>query len=102
MPVAGAGRALNARGGGADLLVIATGGRANDKQQLQPMLNKVTALPDELGEAETMLADRLLQRGECGGLRGGEIEPHATGANRISARPTLRQHQRRRTHRSRP
>jgi len=30
---------------------------ANDKQQLQPMLNKVTALPDELGEVETMLAD---------------------------------------------
>jgi transposase len=30
---------------------------ANDKQQLQPMLNKVTALPDALGQADTLLAD---------------------------------------------
>jgi len=30
---------------------------ANDKQQLQPMLNEVTALPDELGDVETLLAD---------------------------------------------
>ena len=30
---------------------------ANDKQQLPPMLNKVTALPNELGEVKTMLAD---------------------------------------------
>src|SRR5208283_4608564 len=30
---------------------------ANDKQQLQPMLNKVAALPDVLGKAETLLAD---------------------------------------------
>src|SRR5271155_518902 len=30
---------------------------ANDKQQLQPMLDKVTELPDELGEVKTMLAD---------------------------------------------
>jgi len=29
----------------------------NDKQQLQPMLNKVVALPDTLGEVETLLAD---------------------------------------------
>ena len=29
----------------------------NDKQQLQPMLDKVAGLPDELGEGETMLAD---------------------------------------------
>jgi transposase len=30
---------------------------ANDKQQLQPMLNKVAALPDALGKADTLLAD---------------------------------------------
>src|SRR5450631_110168 len=29
----------------------------NDKQQLAPMLDKISALPDELGEAETLLAD---------------------------------------------
>src|SRR5208282_3096060 len=30
---------------------------ANDKQQLQPMLNKIAALPEVLGQAETLLAD---------------------------------------------
>jgi hypothetical protein len=30
---------------------------ANDKQQLEPMLDKIDALPDELGEPETLLAD---------------------------------------------
>ena len=30
---------------------------ANDKQQLEPMLNKVVALPDTLGKAQTLLAD---------------------------------------------
>jgi len=30
---------------------------ANDKQQLEPMLNKVVALSDVLGKAETLLAD---------------------------------------------
>ena len=29
----------------------------NDKQQLEPMLGKIEALPEELGEAETLLAD---------------------------------------------
>ena len=29
----------------------------NDKQQLEPMLSKIGALPEELGEAETLLAD---------------------------------------------
>jgi hypothetical protein len=29
----------------------------NDKQQLEPMLGKIAALPEELGEAETLLAD---------------------------------------------
>jgi hypothetical protein len=41
------------------LLVVATDvvQAANDKQQLEPMLNKVTALPAALGEVETLLAD---------------------------------------------
>jgi hypothetical protein len=41
------------------LLVLATGvvQAPNDKQQLQPMLSKVDALPDELGKATTLLAD---------------------------------------------
>jgi IS5 family transposase len=30
---------------------------ANDKQQLEPMLNKVVALPEALGKADTFLAD---------------------------------------------
>jgi transposase len=30
---------------------------ANDKQQLEPMLSKIGALPEELGEPETLLAD---------------------------------------------
>ena len=29
----------------------------NDKQQLEPMLSKIGALPEELGEPETLLAD---------------------------------------------
>jgi len=63
MPVAGGGfeQCYNAQAVVAadSLLVVATDvvQAANDKQQLQPMLNKVAALPDELGEVETMLAD---------------------------------------------
>jgi len=29
----------------------------NDKQQIEPMLNNIDTLPDELGEADTLLAD---------------------------------------------
>ena len=29
----------------------------NDKQQIEPMLNQIDALPDELGEVDTLLAD---------------------------------------------
>ena len=40
-------------------MVVATGvvQAANDKQQLQPMLNAINALPDVLGKADTLLAD---------------------------------------------
>jgi transposase len=63
MPVAGGGfeQCYNAQAVVAadSLLVVATGvtQAANDKQQLQPMLNQVAALPDELGDVQTMLAD---------------------------------------------
>ena len=41
------------------LLVIAADvtQAANDKQQIEPMLNSIAALPDELGEVDTLLAD---------------------------------------------
>jgi transposase len=63
MPVAGGGfeQCYNAQAVVAEgsLLVVATDvvQAANDKQQLQPMLNQVVALPDTLGKAETLLAD---------------------------------------------
>ena len=63
MPVAGGGfeQCYNAQAVVAvgSLLVVATAvvQAANDKQQLQPMLNQMAALPDALGQAETLLAD---------------------------------------------
>jgi transposase len=63
MPVAGGGfeQCYNAQAVVAadSLLVVAVDvtQAVNDKQQIQPMLNKVAALPDELGEVDTMLAD---------------------------------------------
>ena len=63
MPVAGGGfeQCYNAQAVVAEgsMLVVAADvvQAANDKQQLQPMLNKVAALPDALGKANTLLAD---------------------------------------------
>jgi len=63
MPAAGGGfeRCYNAQAvvAAGSLLVVATDvvQAASDKQQLQPMLNKVTALPAALGEVQTPLAD---------------------------------------------
>jgi transposase len=63
MPVAGGGfeQCYNAQAVVAadSLLVVATDvvQAPNDKQQLYPMLNKLTALPASLGAAETLLAD---------------------------------------------
>ena len=63
MPVAGGGfdQCYNAQAvvAAGSLLVVATDvvQAANDKQQLEPMLNKVVALPEALGKAETLLAD---------------------------------------------
>ena len=63
MPVSGGGfeQCYNAQAVVADgsLLVVASdvAQAPNDKQQLEPMLAKTSALPKELGEAETLLAD---------------------------------------------
>ena len=63
MPVAGGGfeQCYNAQAAVAagSMLVVAVDvvQAPNDKQQLAPMLDKISALPDELGRAETLLAD---------------------------------------------
>jgi hypothetical protein len=63
MPVAGGGfeQCYNAQAAVAagSLLVVAVDvvQAANDKNQVEPMLGKIDALPEELGEAERLLAD---------------------------------------------
>src|SRR5260221_14539147 len=63
MPVAGGGfeQCYNAQAVGAagSLLVVAAEvvQAANDKQQLQPMLNKLAVLPGALGNVETLVGD---------------------------------------------
>ena len=63
MPVSGGGfeQCYNAQAVVAEgsLLVVASGvtQAPNDKRQLEPMLAKTSALPEELGEAEIVLAD---------------------------------------------
>jgi transposase len=63
MPVAGGGfeQCYNAQAAVAadSLLVIAADvvQAPNDKQQIEPMLNQIGGLPDELGEVDTLLAD---------------------------------------------
>ena len=63
MPVAGGGfeQCYNAQAvvAAGSLLVVAAEvvQAANDKQQLQPMLNQFAVLPDALGKVETLLAD---------------------------------------------
>jgi len=63
MPVAGGGfeQCYNAQAAVAagSLLVVATDvvQAPNDKQQIEPMLGKIAALPEGLGKADTLLAD---------------------------------------------
>lgn len=63
MPVAGGGfdQCYNAQAvvAAGSLLVVTTDvvQAPNDKQQLEPMVNKINALPEELGETEALLAD---------------------------------------------
>ena len=75
MPVAGGGfeQCYNAQAAVAagSLLVVAADvvQAPNDKQQLAPMLSKIAALPDALGEADSAAGrQRLFQRGQCDGL----------------------------------
>ena len=83
MPVAGGGfeQCYNAQAVVAadSLLVVAADvvQAPNDKQQLEPMLSKIDALPETLGKAGNAAGrQRLFQRGQCECLlRGGEIEP---------------------------
>jgi hypothetical protein len=44
----------------------------NDKQQLEPMLDKIEALPERLARSKRCWRRRLFQRGECRGLPGGQ------------------------------
>jgi transposase len=63
MPVAGGGfeQCYNAQAAVAadSLLVVAVSvvQAPNDKQQIEPMLNQIDSLPDELGKVDTLLAD---------------------------------------------
>ena len=63
MPVAGGGfeQRYNAQAvvGADSLLVVAAqvAQAPNDKQQIEPMLERLEALPEALGKPETMLAD---------------------------------------------
>jgi hypothetical protein len=54
---------------------------ANDKQQLEPMLGKVVALPEVLGKAETLLADNgYFSAANVAACEAAQIEPMiATG-----------------------
>jgi transposase len=63
MPVAGGGfeQCYNAQAAVAadSMLIVAQDvvQAVNDKQQIEPMLNQIDTLPDELGEVDTLLAD---------------------------------------------
>jgi transposase len=69
----------------------------NDKQQLEPMLDKIAALPEALGEAETLLADSGYFSAEnVAACAAAEIEPliamgrqphHPPLAERFAAAP---------------
>ena len=57
----------------------------NDKQQLEPMLAKTGARPEELGEAETMLADNgsfsEANVKACGAAGAAARKPNASGSH---------------------
>src|SRR5713226_1894464 len=82
MPVAGGGfeQCYNAQAAVAagSMLVVAVDvvQASNDKQQLEPMLDKIGALPEELGEAETLLADTgYFSAGNVAACEAAAIEP---------------------------
>jgi transposase len=82
MPVAGGGfeQCYNAQAAVAagSLLVVATDvvQAPNDKQQLEPMLGRIAALPGEWGKAETLLADSgYYSAGNVAACEAAGIEP---------------------------
>ena len=82
MPVAGGGfeQCYNAQAAVAagSLLVIAAGvtQAPNDKQQMQPMLDKIGALPEALGTVENLLADAgYFSEGNVNACTAAGIEP---------------------------
>ncbi len=82
MPVAGGGfeQCYNAQAtvAAGSLLVVAIDvvQAPNDKQQVEPMLSKISALPGELGEVETLLADSgYFSAGNIEACEGAGIEP---------------------------
>ena len=95
MPVAGGGfeQCYNAQAVVAEdsLLVVASdvAQAPNDKQQLEPMLAKTGALPEELGKAETMLADNgFFSEANVNACAAAGIEP-LIAMNRDSHHPSL-------------
>ncbi len=95
MPVAGGGfeQCYNAQAVVAEnsLLVVAgdVAQAPNDKQQLEPMLAKTAALPEELGKAETMLADNgFFSEANVNACAAAGIEP-LIAMNRDSHHPSL-------------
>ena len=103
MPVPGGGfeQCYNAQAAVAagSLLVIAADvtQAPNDKQQLEPMLDKIAALPDELGTAEALLADNgYFSEGNVNACAAAGIDPviamgrevhHPSLAERFAAAP---------------
>jgi len=82
MPVAGGGfeQCYNAQAVVAEgsLLVVATDvtQAPNDKQQLEPMLNKINELPEALGKVETLLADNgYFSEANVKACEAGKVEP---------------------------
>lgn len=103
MPVPGGGfeQCYNAQAAVAagSLLVIAADvtQAPNDKQQLEPMLDKIAALPDQLGKAEALLADNgYFSEGNVNACAAAGIDPviamgrevhHPSLAERFAAAP---------------
>ena len=107
MPVAGGGfeQCYNAQAvvAAGSLLVVAIDvvQAANDKQQLEPMVEKLKALPEELGKPETLLADNgYFSAANVTACEAGNIAPliapgrqahHPSLAERFAAAPAAPQ-----------
>jgi transposase len=97
MPVAGGGfeQCYNAQAVVAEGSLLVVAGDVvqapNDKQQLEPMLAKTAALPEELGKAETMLGDNgYFSEANVKACEAAGIEP-LLAMGRDSHHPSLRE-----------